>query len=189
MQLTLTSAWLLLPIDCYFIFERTNFARKVSTYILKFSRRIFNYFVKIKSSKFCKKDILAVVVILVLDLIKASVYCTPEKRLYEFKKCGRHCIKNCSNLIIIKILTGKLEFLCSIIFMVVAIICCVLKLYWSLRFLHFQTVAQRYSVKSVFLKTSQNSQEDSCVAIPFLIKFIKKETPKKVFSSQFCKIS
>ena len=49
------------------------FTRKASTYFLKLSRKIFNYFSKIKFSEFRKKDILPVVVIFVLDLIKTSV--------------------------------------------------------------------------------------------------------------------
>ena len=56
------------------------FARKASTHFLKFSRRIFNYFAKIKFSKFCQKDILPVAVIFVLYLSKVSVQCTPEKK-------------------------------------------------------------------------------------------------------------
>ena len=59
-----------------------------------------------------------------------------------------------------------------------------------------EPVAQRCSVKKVFLKTSQNSQEDTCVGVPFLIKFqapqalnfIKKETPAQLFFCEFCEI-
>ena len=40
--------------------------------------------------------------------------------------------------------------------------------------------------KKVFLKISQNSQENICVGVFFLI--ILKETPTKVFSSEFWKI-
>ena len=38
------------------------------------------------------------------------------------------------------------------------------------------------------LKISQNSQENICVGVSFLIKFIKKETPTQVFSCEFCEI-
>ena len=34
-----------------------------------------------------------------------------------------------------------------------------------------ETAAQRYSVKKVFLEISQNSQENTCFRISFLIKF------------------
>ena len=44
------------------------------------------------------------------------------------------------------------------------------------------------SMKNVFLKISQNSQENTCVSVSFLIKK-KKETLAQVFSSKFCKIS
>ena len=50
--------------------------------------------------------------------------------------------------------------------------------------------------KKVFLEISQNSQENTCVAVSFLIKlqalacnFIKKETLAQVFSCEFFKIS
>ena len=42
----------------------------------------------------------------------------------------------------------------------------------------------------VFLKTSQNSQENTCARVSFLIKLqatlLKKETPAQVFSCEFC---
>ena len=48
----------------------------------------------------------------------------------------------------------------------------------------------------VFLEISQNSQENTCVRVSFLIKlqawacnFIKKETLTQVFSCEFCEIS
>ena len=51
---------------------------------------------------------------------------------------------------------------------------------------------RRCSVKKMSLKISQNSQENTCVGVSFLIKlqsetcnFIKKETPTHVFSSEF----
>ena len=50
-------------------------------------------------------------------------------------------------------------------------------------------------VKKVFLEISQNSQENTCVRVSFLIKlqtqacnFIKKETLLQVFSCEFCEI-
>ena len=46
--------------------------------------------------------------------------------------------------------------------------------------------------KKVFLKISQNSQENNCARVSFSIKlacnFIKKETLAQVFSCEFCKI-
>ena len=56
-------------------------------------------------------------------------------------------------------------------------------------------VVQRISVKKVFLEISQNSQENTCARVFFLIKllasgsFIKKETLAQVFSCEFCEIS
>ena len=48
----------------------------------------------------------------------------------------------------------------------------------------------------MFLEISQNSQENTCARVSFLIKlqvevcnFIKKETLEQVFPSEFCKIS
>ena len=48
-------------------------------------------------------------------------------------------------------------------------------------------------LKKVFLKILQNSQENTCVGVSFLIKpqtcnFIKKETPTRVFSCEFFEI-
>ena len=56
-----------------------------------------------------------------------------------------------------------------------------------------EVVVQRYSVKKVFFKISQNSQENTCVRISFSIKlqacyFIEKETLTQVFSCEFCEI-
>ena len=49
-----------------------------------------------------------------------------------------------------------------------------------------------WSVKIVFLKTSQNLQENTRARSPFLIKFwvnfIKKETLIEVFFCEFCEI-
>ena len=59
-----------------------------------------------------------------------------------------------------------------------------------------EAVSQRCSVKVVFLEISQNSLENTCAGVSFLIKlqvwacnFIKKETLAQVFSCEFCKIS
>ena len=59
-----------------------------------------------------------------------------------------------------------------------------------------EAVAQSCSVKKVFLEISQNSQENTCVRVSFLIKlqawtcnFVKKETLAQVFSCEFCEIS
>ena len=57
-----------------------------------------------------------------------------------------------------------------------------------------QAVTQSCSVKKVFLKISQNSQENTCARVSFLIKlqtpgnFIKTETLALVFSCEFCEI-
>ena len=58
-----------------------------------------------------------------------------------------------------------------------------------------EAVTRRWSVKIVFLKSFQNSQENNCVRVSFLIKFqasaynfIKKETLTHFFSCEFCKI-
>ena len=56
-----------------------------------------------------------------------------------------------------------------------------------------ETDTQRCSVKKVFLKISQNSQENSCARASFLIKlqacnFVKKEILPQVFSCKFCEI-
>ena len=55
-----------------------------------------------------------------------------------------------------------------------------------------EVVAQRCSVKKVLLEILQNSQENTCARVSFLIKlqaFIKKETLSQVFSREFCGIS
>ena len=52
-----------------------------------------------------------------------------------------------------------------------------------------EAVVQRCSVKKVFLEISQNSQENTCARVSFLIKFIKKETLAQVFSCEFYEIS
>ena len=58
-----------------------------------------------------------------------------------------------------------------------------------------EAVAQRCSVKKVFFKISQNSKENTCARLSFLIKlqasglnYIKKETLAQVFSCKFCGI-
>ena len=59
-----------------------------------------------------------------------------------------------------------------------------------------EAVAQRCSVKKVFLETSENSQENISARVSFLIKlhgwalyFIKKKTLAQVFPYEFCEIS
>ena len=57
-----------------------------------------------------------------------------------------------------------------------------------------EAVAERCSVKKVFLEISQYSQENTCVRVSFLIKlqacnFNKKETLAQVFSCKFWEIS
>ena len=71
---------------------------------------------------------------------------------------------------------------------------CPLKL--KIDMLHQEAVFRRCSVNKVFLEISQNSQENSCIRVSFLIKlqaeacnFIKKETLAQVFSCEFCEIS
>ena len=58
-----------------------------------------------------------------------------------------------------------------------------------------EAVTRKCSVKKVFLKISQNLQENICARVSFLIKlqasacnFIKKETLTQMFSCEFCKI-
>ena len=58
-----------------------------------------------------------------------------------------------------------------------------------------EAVVQSCSVKKVFLEISQNSQENICARVSFLIKlqadcnFIKKETLAQVLAREFCVIS
>ena len=52
-----------------------------------------------------------------------------------------------------------------------------------------EAVSQRCSVKKVFLEISQNSQENTCARVSFLINFIIKEILTQVFSCEFCEIS
>ena len=53
---------------------------------------------------------------------------------------------------------------------------------------------RRYSIKQVFLKIWQNSQESICVGVNFFIKvvgcnFIKKGIPTRLFTCEICEIS
>ena len=64
---------------------------------------------------------------------------------------------------------------------------------WILR---AEAVARRCSVKKEFLEILQNSQENTCARVTFLIKlqtsacnFIEKETLAQVFSSELCETS
>ena len=60
-----------------------------------------------------------------------------------------------------------------------------------------EAVSRKCSVKKVFLKISQNSQENTCARVSFFIKlqafallnFIKKETLTQVFSCRLWEIS
>ena len=59
-------------------------------------------------------------------------------------------------------------------------------------FIFSQAVVFRFSVEKVFLEFSQNSQENTCARVYFLIKlqsFLKKDTLTQVFSCEFCEIS
>ena len=73
---------------------------------------------------------------------------------------------------------------------------------WPVTILRYYTnvnlrkVARRCSVKKVLLEILQNSQENTCARVSFLVKlqaeacnFIKKETLVQMCSSKFCKIS
>ena len=58
-----------------------------------------------------------------------------------------------------------------------------------------EAVVRKCSVKKVFWKIPQNSQENTCARVSFLIKlqasactFVKKETLAQVFSCEYCKI-
>ena len=58
-----------------------------------------------------------------------------------------------------------------------------------------RTNHQRCSVKTLLLKISQNSKENTCSRVSILIElqaevynFIKKETLAQVFSCEFCEI-
>ena len=60
----------------------------------------------------------------------------------------------------------------------------------------FKSSRRRSSVKKVFWEISQNSKENTCARVSFLIKlqlsvcnFIKKETLAQVFSCEFYEIS
>ena len=63
-------------------------------------------------------------------------------------------------------------------------------------FLHTVTVIQRCSVKKRFLEISQNSQENTCTRVSFLMKLqawacnvIKKRTLAQVFFCEICEFS
>ena len=61
--------------------------------------------------------------------------------------------------------------------------------------LHAEAATRGVLWEKLFLEISENSQENTCVRVSFLIKmqasawnFIKKETLVQVFSSEFCEI-
>ena len=59
-------------------------------------------------------------------------------------------------------------------------------------FIFSQAVVFRFSVEKVLLEFSQNSQENTCARVSFLIKlqsYFKKDTLTQVFSCEFCEIS
>ena len=51
-----------------------------------------------------------------------------------------------------------------------------------------EAVAQKYSVKKMFLEISQNSQENTCARVSFLVN-LQAETLALVLSCEFCEIS
>ena len=61
----------------------------------------------------------------------------------------------------------------------------------------FRSIARRYSVKKMCLDISQNSQENNCARVSFVIKlqasglllYIKKETLSQLFSCESCETS
>ena len=60
------------------------------------------------------------------------------------------------------------------------------KQFSSIKHEFLEAVVQRCSVKMVFLESSQNSQENTCAWVSFLIK---KETLAQVFSYELCELS
>ena len=52
-----------------------------------------------------------------------------------------------------------------------------------------EAVAQRRSLKKVFLETSQNSLENNRARVSFFNKVAKKETLAQLFFCEFCEIS
>ena len=62
------------------------------------------------------------------------------------------------------------------------------------KYVFSEAVVKRCSVKKVLLEISQNSQENNCTRVSFLIKlqacnFIKKETLAQVSSCESCEVS
>ena len=57
---------------------------------------------------------------------------------------------------------------------------------------HAEAVAQSCVVEKIFLKISQNSQENTCARVSFLrpqaCNFILKKTLAQMFSCEFCEI-
>ena len=67
--------------------------------------------------------------------------------------------------------------------------------FWISFCVYAKTVARRCSVKKVFSDFSQNSRENTCTRVSFLIKlqasacnFVKRDILAQVFFSEFCKI-
>ena len=55
---------------------------------------------------------------------------------------------------------------------------------YHIKFIVAEAVAQRFSVKKVFLEISQNSQENTCARVSILIKF--QRTPLVAASFVVC---
>ena len=65
--------------------------------------------------------------------------------------------------------------------------------FWFCKTVKAEAVARRCSVRKVFLEIPQNTQENTCARISFLIElqaqacnFIKRETLSQVFFCEFC---
>ena len=67
---------------------------------------------------------------------------------------------------------------------------------WLCKTVKAEAVIRRYSARKVFLEIPQNTQENTCARVSFLIElqaeacnFFKKETLTQVFFCEFCEIS
>ena len=56
---------------------------------------------------------------------------------------------------------------------------------FKLELIDYQKQHQRCSLKKTFVKISQNSQENTCARVSFLINFLKKETLALMFPMNF----
>ena len=98
----------------------------------------------------------------------------------------------CSLLLLLSVF----NFCGHVIRIIVFIIITVIIIHHDHHLYHSEAVTRKFSVKQVFLKISQNPQENICARVSFFIKlqaeacnFIKKETLRQVFSCEFCEIS